>query len=124
MIYYRHMIDINKYKIKLTEEKTRVENALDEIGNRDPQNKNNWNAKPSDVSEMTFHDEVADRFEELDERKATEFSLETDLHSINNALTAIEDGTYGKCKVCQKEIEVERLEANPAALTCKEHRDI
>ncbi|MFA6416223.1 MAG: TraR/DksA C4-type zinc finger protein [Candidatus Paceibacterota bacterium] len=115
------MIDINKYQKKLAEDKTRVELALDEIGKRDPKNKENWDVKPVDVSEVTFHDEVADRFEEMDERKATEFSLESELASINDALEAIDQGTYGHCKICGKEIETERLDASPAATTCKEH---
>ena len=115
------MIDTNKYKSILIEEKTRVESALDEIGKRDPKNAENWNVNPVDTSEVTFHDEVADRFEEMDNRKATEFSLESELASINDALEAIEMGTYGHCKICNKEIETERLDASPTATTCKEH---
>ncbi len=33
----------------------------------------------------------------------------------------IEDGTYGVCTVSGEEIETERLEADPAAKTCKAH---
>ncbi|MRX72433.1 yteA family sporulation protein [Bacillus lacus] len=47
--------------------------------------------------------------------------LHEELHDIKNALTAIEEGTYGICTVCKKEIPKERLEAVPTALTCKEH---
>lgn len=115
------MIDINKYKAKLIEEKARVESSLDEIGKRDPKNLENWNVNPVDISEPTFHDEVADRFEEMNNRKATEFSLESELASVNEALEAIDAGTYGHCKVCHKEIEEDRLEASPTATTCMEH---
>ena len=115
------MIDTNKYQIKLAEEKTRVEIALNEIGQRDPRNAENWNVNPVDTNDIAFHDEVADRFEEMDNRKATEFSLESELASINDALKAIEAGTYGHCKVCDKEIETDRLDASPTATTCIEH---
>ncbi len=42
---------------------------------------------------------------------------------ILKALAKIEDGTYGRCESCGKEIPVERLEAVPAAslcVTCKQ----
>jgi RNA polymerase-binding transcription factor DksA len=33
----------------------------------------------------------------------------------------IEKGAYGTCKICGEKIEEDRLEANPAAQTCKLH---
>jgi RNA polymerase-binding transcription factor DksA len=114
------MIDTHKFKIKLEEEKARIEAALNDIGKRDPQSDENWDIKPVDTQEVTFHDEVADRLEEMDERKATEVSLEAELRAINDALESIENNTYGLCKICKKEIESDRLEANPSAQTCKE----
>ena len=35
----------------------------------------------------------------------------------------MEEGTYGKCVVCGKEIPYERMEALPMALTCIDHAD-
>ncbi|WP_018663828.1 TraR/DksA C4-type zinc finger protein [Heyndrickxia acidiproducens] len=46
---------------------------------------------------------------------------EYELNKIKVALKAIDDGTYGKCKECGKDIPLERLEALPSALYCKEH---
>lgn len=40
------------------------------------------------------------------------------IDKINDALRRIEDGTYGKCKLCGAEIEIERLEAIPYADMC------
>jgi RNA polymerase-binding transcription factor DksA len=40
---------------------------------------------------------------------------------VNTALKQIEKGAYGTCVVCGAEIEKERLDANPAAQTCKLH---
>jgi DnaK suppressor protein len=40
------------------------------------------------------------------------------LAEINTALERIEDGTYGTCKACGKEIVPERLEAYPWASLC------
>ena len=47
--------------------------------------------------------------------------LEARLAQVDAALAKIENGTYGKCRVCGKEIEPARLGANPAAETCMEH---
>jgi RNA polymerase-binding protein DksA len=40
------------------------------------------------------------------------------LKEIERALQRIEDGTYGKCTACGKEIPAERLEAHPWASLC------
>ncbi|MEN2998558.1 MAG: TraR/DksA C4-type zinc finger protein [Brevinematia bacterium] len=40
------------------------------------------------------------------------------IDKINDALRRIEDGTYGKCKLCGAEIEIERLEALPYTDIC------
>ena len=37
---------------------------------------------------------------------------------INQALTRIEDGTYGICEVCGGEISIERLKARPVTTCC------
>ncbi len=47
--------------------------------------------------------------------------MDYELESIEKALLAMENGTYGTCLVCHKEIPVERLEAIPTTLYCKEH---
>jgi DnaK suppressor protein len=43
------------------------------------------------------------------------------LEKIRKALQKIKSGDYGKCQVCGKDIEPERLKAVPYAETCKEH---
>lgn len=43
------------------------------------------------------------------------------LKAIDDALERIENGTYGTCEVCGKEIEKERLEALPWTTLCIEH---
>ncbi|MFA1642272.1 TraR/DksA C4-type zinc finger protein [Chryseomicrobium aureum] len=48
---------------------------------------------------------------------------EEELESIDVALQAMDEGTYGTCAVCGKEIPIERLEIVPTALTCVDHAD-
>ena len=42
------------------------------------------------------------------------------LAQVQDALHRIEDGTYGKCTACGRQIEAARLEAIPWALYCLE----
>lgn len=55
---------------------------------------------------------------------AIEDFKEDEMEKIDAALQAIEDGIYGKCRVCEQGIPYERLEAVPTALTCLEHAEI
>lgn len=48
---------------------------------------------------------------------------EDEIERIQTALNAMDEGTYGECIVCGKEIPFERLEAIPTALTCIDHVD-
>lgn len=48
---------------------------------------------------------------------------ENELEKINEALHAIDEGTYGICKVCSMDIPYERLLALPTADTCVEHSE-
>jgi RNA polymerase-binding transcription factor DksA len=50
--------------------------------------------------------------------------LEVRYNEIKSALKKIEEsapGAYGLCEVGGEQIEEDRLEANPAARTCKAH---
>jgi len=43
------------------------------------------------------------------------------IEDIRRALQKIKDGVFGKCSVCNSDIEDERLEAIPYADKCKKH---
>ena len=64
---------------------------------------------------------MADRFEDFEARSSGIRALEPRLVDILRALKGINRETFGLCEVCKKEIEPARLEANPAARTCKKH---
>lgn len=44
--------------------------------------------------------------------------LQAELKDTKKALKAIDDGTYGTCKYCGKEIDQKRLEARPTSSSC------
>jgi RNA polymerase-binding transcription factor DksA len=47
--------------------------------------------------------------------------LEAEIEDLDAALRKVEEGTYGICEICGREIGAERLEAMPGARTCIEH---
>lgn len=54
-------------------------------------------------------------------RLALRKHAEDEIQDIKEALSAMEEGTYGICTECSKEIPMERLEAIPSTTTCVEH---
>jgi RNA polymerase-binding protein DksA len=43
------------------------------------------------------------------------------LASVDGALAKMDEGTYGRCEVCGREIPEARLEARPMSTRCVEH---
>lgn len=82
-----------------------------------------WVAKPESSGGEADDNVAADLVEDWNERRATLSDLETRYQNIKRALKKIEDGTFGICEVSGAPIEADRLEANPAARTCKAHLD-
>ena len=91
---------------------------------RNPDNSSDWEATNSDVETGGAEDgDIADNIEELENKRGVLNQLEARLNEVKKALQNIEDGKYGLCEVSGEEIEEDRLEANPAATTCKLHMD-
>lgn len=115
-------IDTAHFEQKLKEEKKRLETELLSVGRINPDNPADWQATPSPIDVMQADKtEVAEQMEEFEGRSAVEAELENRLGSVNHALERIKKGTYGICEKGGESIETARLEANPAAKTCKKH---
>ena len=115
-------IDIQHFKSKLSKEITLLEKELSSVGRINPSNKKDWEATPVDLNiPQSDRNDRADSIEEFEERSAVQVELENRLNNIKEALQKIEDGKYGICEIDGGQIEVGRLEANPAAKTCKIH---
>ena len=72
-----------------------------------------------DLSSYSFH--MADQGTDTMEREmAFTFASREGryLHHLNEALERIENGTYGKCRICGEKIGKVRLEAVPHATQC------
>ena len=112
------------FKQRLEEEKAQVEAQLQGVAVRNPANPQDWQTKDAGLdtsAPAADANEAADKQEEFDERQAVTENLEERLRDINDALGNIAAGTYGICEVSGQQIEEDRLEANPAARTCKQH---
>lgn len=110
------VIDTGRFREALLAERQRVRAALDNLHEENP----------GSIADETGEDAVYDNHladtatvtydRELD--YTLEENAEHMLGEIDAALRRIEDGTYGKCTACGKEIAPERLEARPWATLC------
>ena len=96
-------------KLKLEEELDTVVQELADLGHEDIDHT------------ATELDEIADRMEESEEHGAETAALVARKKEITAAMARMAAGTYGFCEECGEPIEKDRLEANPAAATCKAH---
>ncbi len=117
--------DLQKFKDLLLAEKEKLESELSSIGRKNPDNPEDWEATPSDAqTDSADLNDFADNIEDFEINTAILKQLETQLKDVNDALDKIEAGTYGVCEVSGEEIEIGRLEANPAARTNKANMNI
>ena len=115
------MMNTTAFKEKLEAEKKTLEEQLSGIAHFNTET-GVWEATPDQdlVGEIDDNDS-ADRFEDFEERSAMLNTLQARLIDVNAALEKISAGTYGICEIGKETIEKDRLEANPAARTCKAH---
>jgi YteA family regulatory protein len=112
---------LNTLKYLLKEEEKNLETQMKmEDGYTDRKD-----AETETVGELSSLDNhPADLGTELYEREK-DYALENhagnELEKVKEALAAMEDGTYGICRECEKDIPFERLEAIPSTLYCVEH---
>lgn len=115
------MLDKKKIKEKLEKERDVLLEELRDMGKLDPET-GEWEATPEEItSPQSDENDKADRFENFEARSSMIKTLEPRLNAILKALKGLNRDSFGKCEVCKKDIEIERLDANPAARTCKEH---
>ncbi|HLR10217.1 MAG TPA: TraR/DksA C4-type zinc finger protein [Sporosarcina sp.] len=78
--------------------------------------------------ELSMYDNhPADMGTELYERErdqALEVHAASELDKVEQALQAIENGTYGICEICHQSIGYERLEAIPFTTLCIDHANM
>jgi RNA polymerase-binding protein DksA len=109
-------IDTDRFREALLEERRRVAAAIENLHAETPGSLTDDSGEETaydnhlgDTATVTYDRELGYTLEENSEHV---------LADIDAALKRIEDGTYGTCTNCGKEIPEERLEARPWATLC------
>lgn len=111
---------IENFKNKLTKELNLLEEELKTVGRINPSNPNDWEPVAPELGlDTADKNETADEIEGYETNAGILKSLEIQMNAVKGALRRMEEGTYGTCSSCGKQIEEDRLEANPSAETCK-----
>lgn len=109
--------ELNKYKALLVKEREKIGGGIDHIAQESL--KTSQRESSGDLSGYSFHmaDVASDNYE-------VEFSLgrasdeQNILYAIDEALKRVEDGSYGSCTQCGKQIPKKRLDALPHTELC------
>ena len=110
-------IDTRPFREALLDERRRVEHALATLRDEHPGSLDEEVEETSPTNDNHLAETAtATLGREIDYTLGD--NAEQVISEIDDALKRIEDGTYGTCVSCGKEIPRERLEANPWASLC------
>jgi RNA polymerase-binding transcription factor DksA len=109
------------FKTLLEKEREELEDELRSVGRINPSNPADWEPTQGESVKESDANDQADNIKEYEENTAILRELEIRYNEVRDAITKIEDGTYGICEEGGEPINEKRLEANPAARTCVEH---
>jgi DnaK suppressor protein len=107
-------IDTSRFRDQLLAERERVVRAIENLRSENA-------AATEDIADESQDQHLADVATETYDRElgdSLEENSEQVLDEIDAALRRIDDGTYGTCTNCGKQIPEERLEALPWASLC------
>ena len=115
-------MDTAHFKQKLETERKVLERELNDLGFKNTEGEWEVTAEELDIATpQADANEAGDRVEDYEERQGESKAFQARWMEVKHALEKIENGKYGLCEVDNKPIEMERLEANPAARTCEAH---
>lgn len=108
---------LEHFRKRLEEEQTRLSQERGNFGVEDPKSPGHFTvAYPESGSNS--EDDNAMEVAEFADDASIEARVESELRDVEQALKAIENGTYGVCKYCGQPIDEKRLEARPASSSC------
>ena len=109
-------IDTNHFRQRLLDERKRVVAAIDNLHEDHPGSMSDETGE-----DAVYDNHLADTATETYDREL-DYTLEENsehvLAEIDAALKRIDEGTYGTCANCGKQIAPERLDARPYATLC------
>jgi RNA polymerase-binding transcription factor DksA len=108
-------LDLTEIRAELESERNRLRAAIDTVNHRD-----SLTEETGDLS-IGQDDHIADSASETFMREldgGLEENAEHLLAKVEGALQRLDEGTYGRCAICGRPIEEERLRAVPYAKLC------
>jgi len=110
---------LSQLKKKLEKEQILLKKDLLGFADKDKKIPDDYDTRfPDFGGRASSPDEDANETETYENLLAVEYVLELRLRDVGEALKRIKEDNYGNCEICKKEIELNRLKANPAAKTC------
>jgi DnaK suppressor protein len=110
-------IDTDRFRTLLEHERGRVQSTLDHLHSEHPGSLEEETEELATASDNHMGDVASTTLD-----REIDYSLgdnsEQVLAEIDAALKRIDDGTFGRCTKCGREIALERLEARPWASLC------
>lgn len=107
---------LEELKSQLLKEKEELEKNIGRIARPVDKEEGDYETTFDDIG--NDRDDNATEVDQYSDNLSVETTLEKKLQDVIDALERMENGTYGICENCQKEISIERLKANPSAKTC------
>jgi len=110
---------LSELKKKLEKEQVLLKKDLLKFADKDKKIPDDYDTRfPDFGGRSASPDEDANEIEAYENLLAVEYALELRLKDVGEALKKMKENNYGNCEICKKEIELNRLKANPAAKTC------
>ncbi len=110
-------LDLDKFRAQLEQMRDGLRDELGEL------QEETANVNQSDSYGVKNHPaEDATELFSRERNLAVSGDLRQELDDVEHALERIADGRYGLCEVCGEPINLERLEARPAATLCIRHQ--
>jgi RNA polymerase-binding transcription factor len=110
-------IDTEHFRIELLKERERVQAAIANLRESHPGSLDDEVEEVAGTSDNHLGETATATLDREIDYTLGENSSQV-LAEIDKALSRIEDGTYGKCRECGREIPAERLEVYPWASLC------
>lgn len=107
------------FKDLLLKEQDRLIEAMQTMGHLSGIVPGDWEVHKEEGGAVeTEPNMLASQYEEESTNESVLETLEERLKEVTDALSKMDQGTFGKCEKCGRQIEEHKLEANPAAKTC------
>lgn len=114
------------YKQLLLNEKRQHDNTLNDMKGFDMGEQDKYS--PTELSNYDNHPaDMGSEVYEAEHGKALQVHEEHFIKDVDDALQRLENGTFGKCAFCGKDIDEDRLEVVPSArlcIECEEDKEI